>query len=122
MHFSSKEARFAHERMMKAIDEAPIAPPCQTTDPEIFFPEGRGSTDSIIAKRLCNQCPVKDLCLEYALLDRVDEGVWGGTTYHERRNRKSWPICARVGCKIPATKYQKQLCSAHFKEFVNRVK
>lgn len=118
MHFSNKQARLAHERLMTAMDESPIPAPCTETDPELFFPEGRGSVDSIIAKNFCNKCPVKDLCLEYALLDRVDEGVWGGTTYHERRNKKDWPLCSKVGCKIPATKYQRQLCSAHFKDLV----
>lgn len=37
------------------------------------------------AKRICQGCPVKDLCLEDALLRGDDWGVWGGLTEKERR-------------------------------------
>jgi WhiB family redox-sensing transcriptional regulator len=30
-------------------------------------------------------CPVKVPCLEYALENRIDHGVWGGTSERERR-------------------------------------
>lgn len=37
------------------------------------------------AKKVCRQCPVRDLCLQWAL-ERVEEhGVWGGMTEQERR-------------------------------------
>ena len=28
---------------------------------------------------------MKDTCLEYALVNRIDHGVWGGTSERERR-------------------------------------
>ena len=34
---------------------------------------------------ICAGCPVKTLCLEYALEQRVDHGVWGGASERERR-------------------------------------
>ncbi|HYA68556.1 MAG TPA: WhiB family transcriptional regulator [Acidimicrobiales bacterium] len=56
---------------------------CRDMDPAIFFPsDGVGVQ---VAQRICGECPVKDACLEYALADRVDHGVWGGTSERERR-------------------------------------
>lgn len=38
-----------------------------------------------LARRLCTGCPVGNACLTYALADPSLEGVWGGTTWEERR-------------------------------------
>ena len=49
-------------------------------DPEWWWPE-RGDADhgdTPIALRICLTCPVKDLCLDYALQHKEREGVWGG--------------------------------------------
>jgi WhiB family redox-sensing transcriptional regulator len=52
-------------------------------DPAVFFPnDGIGVQ---VAQRTCAECPVKTPCLEYALVNRVDHGVWGGTSERERR-------------------------------------
>ena len=37
------------------------------------------------AKKICAGCPVKQECLEYALANREQYGVWGGMTFAERR-------------------------------------
>ncbi len=56
---------------------------CRDMDPALFFPsDGIGVQ---LAQRTCSQCPVKAPCLEYALANRVDHGVWGGTSERERR-------------------------------------
>ncbi len=56
---------------------------CRDMDPAVFFPsDGIGVQ---VAQRICVDCPVKAECLEYALADRVDHGVWGGTSERERR-------------------------------------
>jgi len=56
---------------------------CRDLDPTIFFPnDGLGVQ---AAQRICAECPVKVACLEYALTNRVDHGVWGGTSERERR-------------------------------------
>jgi WhiB family redox-sensing transcriptional regulator len=56
---------------------------CRDMDPAIFFPsDGIGVQ---VAQRICVDCPVKVECLEYALADRIDHGVWGGTSERERR-------------------------------------
>ena len=55
---------------------------CAQTDPELFFPEKGGKPAS--AKRICETCPVKTDCLEYAL-EHQESGVWAGTTENDRR-------------------------------------
>ena len=56
---------------------------CRNHPPEVFFPsDGVGVT---IAQRICATCPVREPCLEHALENRIDHGVWGGTSERERR-------------------------------------
>ena len=56
---------------------------CREMNPAIFFPsDGIGVQ---VAQRICGECQVKTPCLEYALVNRVDHGVWGGTSERERR-------------------------------------
>lgn len=61
-------------------------------DDELWFANGRSKARQEQAKRLCNTCPVKKKCLEYAMewdrehpeyYERLD-GIWGGTTEAER--------------------------------------
>ena len=59
---------------------------CAQTDPEAFFPEKGGSTRE--AKRICNRCPVRTDCLEYALSHDERFGIWGGLSERERRRLK----------------------------------
>jgi len=56
---------------------------CRFEPPATFFPcDGVGVE---VAKRICATCAVKGLCLEYALANRIDHGVWGGTSERQRR-------------------------------------
>ncbi|MET9098323.1 WhiB family transcriptional regulator [Streptomyces antibioticus] len=57
--------------------------PCRTTDPDLWF--SRSSTDRALAVALCQECPVRTACAQYALNDRSLTGVWGGTTAADRR-------------------------------------
>lgn len=62
---------------------------------DVFFPPDRGeeprpardvdrwSPSRAIA--ICHRCPVRLTCLDYALTNRIDDGVWGGHTPKERR-------------------------------------
>lgn len=59
---------------------------CAQTDPEAFFPDKGGSTRE--AKRVCQRCPVRGECLEYALANDERFGVWGGLSERERRKLK----------------------------------
>ena len=41
--------------------------------------------DEIDAKLICDFCPVKNLCAEYAILAQEPFGIWGSTTPAERK-------------------------------------
>ena len=56
---------------------------CADKPPSLFFPSDGVGVE--VAKRLCATCPVKSQCLDYALDNRIDHGVWGGTSERERR-------------------------------------
>ena len=56
---------------------------CRNEPPSRFFPSDGVGVDA--ARQLCATCPVKSPCLEYALRNRIDHGVWGGTSERERR-------------------------------------
>ena len=56
---------------------------CRDHPPAAFFPSDGVGVDR--ARRICATCPVVDRCLEYALVNRIDHGVWGGTSERERR-------------------------------------
>lgn len=60
---------------------------CAQTDPEVWFPTHRGGTNKAasVAQKICDQCPVKQECKEYANRAREEWGVWGGETEIERR-------------------------------------
>ena len=56
---------------------------CRGVDPDIFYPASDEESDE--AKAVCGVCPVREACLEYALVNRERDGVWGGATERERR-------------------------------------
>jgi WhiB family redox-sensing transcriptional regulator len=56
---------------------------CRGLDAEIFYPASE--EQALVAKEVCDLCPVQTDCLEYALVVREKDGVWGGATEAERR-------------------------------------
>jgi WhiB family transcriptional regulator, redox-sensing transcriptional regulator len=56
---------------------------CRNYPPAAFFPSDGVGVDR--ARKICGGCPVADTCLEYALDNRIDHGVWGATSERERR-------------------------------------
>ena len=60
---------------------------CNGLHPKYWHPES--SEDSVgayeIARPICATCPLQVRCLEYALANNIDHGMWGGTTPRERR-------------------------------------
>ena len=61
---------------------------CREVDPELFFPigtHGPAALQAEEAKRICLSCPSRVPCLKWATDNSIDDGVWGGTTEHERR-------------------------------------
>ncbi|WP_122818293.1 WhiB family transcriptional regulator [Nocardioides pantholopis] len=59
------------------VDDARL--PCRVRNPELWFAES--PSDVEIAKALCQECPVRALCLEGALERREPWGVWGGELF-----------------------------------------
>ena len=57
---------------------------CRNYPPAVFFPSDGVGVDR--ARKICNQdCPVKEQCLDYAIDNRIEHGVWGGCSERERR-------------------------------------
>lgn len=69
---------------------------CQLAPSYVFYPEEQLDPDfrpdpSVKGKTykdFCNACPVKQICLEFAVLHDL-QGFWGGTSDSERKNRFS---------------------------------
>ena len=62
---------------------------CTTAEPELFF------KDPDTAKLVCKECPIKAVCLAWAL-EHKEIGVWGGTTETERWRIKYGPRTRKV--------------------------
>ena len=56
---------------------------CKNYPPSAFFPSDGVGVDA--ARKICAVCVVISPCLEYALTNRIDHGVWGGVSERERR-------------------------------------
>lgn len=59
---------------------------CSQTDPELFFPE-QGGSSTREAQKICLGCKVAEQCLEFAIANNEQFGIWGGLT---RRERDKW--------------------------------
>jgi WhiB family redox-sensing transcriptional regulator len=56
---------------------------CRDLPPEVFFPsDGVGVA---VAQQYCAVCPVAGDCLDYALENHIEHGVWGGASERSRR-------------------------------------
>lgn len=65
---------------------------CRSSDPELFFPvsdiwAARAQVEA--AKKVCRRCPVRGTCLNWALDNGSEAGIWGGTTEEERSKLRS---------------------------------
>jgi WhiB family redox-sensing transcriptional regulator len=64
---------------------------CRGEDSSLFFApsyfERREEKDrrEAKAKAICERCPVRSMCLDYALRVREAHGIWGGLNEFERR-------------------------------------
>lgn len=56
---------------------------CAEAPPDLFFPHDGVGVEK--AKKVCIDCPVLEQCLEYALRNRIEHGVWGGCSERQRR-------------------------------------
>lgn len=60
---------------------------CNSTDPELWFPEKGKSAKQAIG--ICRECPVRQKCLEWAISHNETVGVWGGITPDERKRMRT---------------------------------
>ena len=57
-------------------------------DKDLWFPES-GNYHIKQAKRICQTCPVKQQCLDFADREGYDDGIWGGLDRDERKKLKN---------------------------------
>ena len=82
---------------------------CIKLEPAMFYPNPRrpGYQAAVTrAKTVCFGCPVWRECLNYAMDQQIEEGVWGGLAADERttawqrarstRLNPSWDYCGQV--------------------------
>jgi hypothetical protein len=66
-------------------------------NPNLFFPESREQEAKClpIVRSICAGCPERKECLDYALKEQIQHGIWAGTTPAQRgfgqgfKNRKT---------------------------------
>jgi hypothetical protein len=56
---------------------------CSGLDPNRFFTENTSEQKGL--KEICDNCPVEQQCLGYALEQKVNHGFWGGKSERQRR-------------------------------------
>ena len=75
---------------------------CLDEDPELFFPDGvtpRYARQIAAAVDVCRSCAVAEDCLEFALDQQLNTGIWAGTTPDQRKvlsRRRQRPVAARA--------------------------
>lgn len=58
---------------------------CKGMDPDLFHPV-HDDAEAVDAKAVCAACPVRKHCLDYAMRNREQHGIWGGLNADERRS------------------------------------
>lgn len=77
---------------------------CKSTNSDLFTPTvetAKGLAE--VKDAFCNRCPVRDRCLQFAIING-DHGYWGGTSTAERtalRRTRSRAKCPISTCKAP---------------------
>lgn len=56
---------------------------CAQVGGDAWYPD-KGQ-DAARPKRVCQACPVRDACLDWAIRHREPHGVWGGLTPRQRQ-------------------------------------
>lgn len=80
---------------------------CREMESSVMFPtDGAGVK---IARAICDDCAVRAMCLEIALANREDHGMWGGKSERERRRilrarRARADRFSRMPAPVPAPK------------------
>lgn len=92
---------------------------CAGLDPNLMFPERGESTAE--AKAVCAGCLVRAECLEFALVEVIKHGLWGGTSERERRRlrrergiseTRPRPPCGTTAGYAAHKRYREDACQA----------
>jgi WhiB family transcriptional regulator, redox-sensing transcriptional regulator len=73
------------ELLQEPVEGWRSAAACAGSDSEVFFPAPEDQAGIDRAKAICESCPVREACLQYALSTNQSDGVWGGLDAQERR-------------------------------------
>lgn len=57
---------------------------CDETNTDLFFSELKSKVEK--AKALCGTCKVADKCLQFAVDNEIEFGIFGGVTASERKS------------------------------------
>lgn len=58
---------------------------CRGDNADLFVGEpNSGHSYYDYARSVCARCPVSEACLDYALTNRIDMGMWGGLSPAQR--------------------------------------
>jgi hypothetical protein len=52
---------------------------------DTFFPGNGQSNKARQAIKMCEECPVRFECLSYAQENKIEDGIWGGSTPKQRQ-------------------------------------
>lgn len=64
---------------------------CRDTDPDLFFPVGTAGpaiAQVARAKQVCESCPARAACLDWAIEHHEKDGIWGGLEEAERHRER----------------------------------
>lgn len=61
---------------------------CAGMDPDMFHPERGDNHTRWKAVQICEQCPVRQACADYAIDANEQLGIWGGLGHHGRRHAR----------------------------------
>jgi len=82
----NKKAKSLYIELLKHLED--YVSPCRENgllfDTDQSIPAYMRSVSEPEAKRLCEGCALKNLCLDYAVEANEPYGIWGGTTPDER--------------------------------------
>lgn len=83
-YFRSTEQVRDWRKLADAASEVGDHLPCRQA-PDLYFATVGEMHEIRLAKKACQPCPIRAMCLEYALKHNEHEGIWGGMTASERK-------------------------------------
>jgi hypothetical protein len=61
---------------------------CIGTDPNAWFPKGKDRPEKVeLLQRICDECPIRRLCLAYGKATKAIDGVWGGRDFYQYQSK-----------------------------------